>query len=266
VPQSIALYSVLALACMLPSILIAARRRPARDGWFWSGAILAAAGPAAWALAQIPQDWNSSLSATLWVGIAASMVVFLVAAAVSDQIWRLALLLVPYLFICGLFAWAFASATPKSVAEPGVPWLAVHIVVAVLTLALLTLAAVSALASHIQARALKAKRRGSLSRRLPAAADSDRLSANLLIGAEIVLAIGVVTGMALEHAATGRLLVADHKVMMTIMAFVIIAFLLIVRRLLGIPGQAASRIVLLAYLLVILGYFGVKFVHQMPIY
>ena len=259
------LYSLLALASLVPSMAVAARREPERDGRFWTTLLIGIAGPAIWAAAQISGEWNASLSATLWVGVAAGMVVFASTALIDDHAWRLAPLIVPYLFIWGLFAWAFSAITETAVIEPAATWLGLHIAVAVLTLGLLTVAATSALASYIQARALKAKHRGWYARRLPAASESDGLSAKLLIVAEIVLAIGVVTGMLLERSVSGKLLLADHKTMMVLSAFVIIALLLIGRRLLGMPGQVATRIVLLAYLLVVLGYFGVKFVHQMPI-
>lgn len=249
----------------MPSFAVVARRQPGRDAAFWAALIVGVVGPVAWSLAQIPNDWNPSLSAALWVGVAAGMIVFAITASINAQAWRLSALLVPYLFIWGLFAWAFAALPPDAEAEPGSPWLAVHISVAVLTLGLLTVAAVSALASYIQARALKAKRSGWFSDRLPAASESDRLSTNLLIAAEIVLAIGVASGMVLERATTGNLLVANHKTMMVLLAFIIIALLLIARRLLGMTGQAVTRMVLLAYLLIVLGYFGVKIVHQMPI-
>jgi len=262
---STTIYSILALASLLPSIAVAARREPERDRLFWFTLLIGVAGSTIWAAAQVPDDWNSSLSATLWVCVAAGMILFADTALLNLQAWRLAPILVPYLFILGVLAWASASIPAMPPAEPAATWLGIHIAVAVLTLGLLTLAAVSALASYIQASALKAKRRGWLSARLPAASESDRLSANLLIVTEIVLAIGVVSGMVLERAETGNLLVPNHKTMMVLLAFVIIALLLLARRLLGMPGQVAARIVLLAYLLVVLGYFGVKVAHQMPI-
>ncbi len=249
------LHTLFALASLVPAILAAARRYPVRDAVFWVALAIGIAGSTVWAAVQIPDAWNASFSATLWVGIAASMIVYGLVALLDSQAWRLALLLVPYLFLWGLFAWAFMSVPAAGPVETPTPWLDIHIGVAVLTLGLLTVAAMGALASYIQVRALKTKRPGGFSRRLPAASDSDGLSAKLLIFAEIVLAIGVVTGMILERFATGSLLVLDHKTMMTLAAFVIIALLLIGRWILGVPGQVAARIVLLAYLLVVFGIF-----------
>jgi ABC-type uncharacterized transport system permease subunit len=261
---STVLYSLLALISLAPSIAVSTRRSPERDRLFWVTTVIAAVGPAAWCAAQIPQTWDPSLSAALWACVAAGMIVFAGVAAINDQAWRLSVLLVPYLLILGLMGWAAAAIPASTSVEPAAAWFRIHIAVAILTLGLLTVAAVGSLASYIQATGLKAKRRGWLSARLPAASESERLSANILIIVEIVLAIGVVSGSILEHAETGRFLLATHKTMMVLLAFVIIALLLIARRFLGMPGQVAARVVLLAYLLVVLGYFGVKVVHQMP--
>jgi hypothetical protein len=75
-----------------------------------------------------------------------------------------------------------------------------------------------------------------------------------------VLALGLVTGMALQYGETGSLLVLDHKTVLTITAFVVIGALLFAHFKTGLRGRKAARIVLLAYLLLTLGYPGVKFV------
>ena len=65
-----------------------------------------------------------------------------------------------------------------------------------------------------------------------------------------------------KHAETGDAFSFDHKTLFSLLAFTIIGLLLIGRRVCGVRGQIAARMVLLAYLLVVLGFFGVKFVHQ----
>ena len=66
--------------------------------------------------------------------------------------------------------------------------------------------------------------------------------------------------MALQYGETGTLLVLDHKTILTITAFAVIGGLLIAHFKTGLRGRKAARIVLLAYLLLTLGYPGVKFV------
>ena len=253
-----------ALLSLLPAALILPLRpRPARDVLFWLLLALAIAGPAAWAVRQLADSWNASLPATLWVGIAASAALFAAVALLDPQAWRLSPLLLPYLLVLGGFATVFSLLERRgNVAVPSAPWLATHIVVSVITVGLLTLAAVAALSSFLQVRTLKVKRPTRLSRMLPAVADSERLSERLLLISEAVLAVGLVTGMALERHETGSLLRMDHKTMLSLLAFAVIGVLLVGRRACGVRGQIAARVVLLAYLLLLLGYFGVKFVRQ----
>lgn len=258
------LANILALAAMVPAALLAVTRREnTRSSLEWPALILAAAGPSAWTIRQLAGHWDASISATLWAGIAASMIVFLLIAMLDRQSRRLTPLLMPYLLLLGLFASVFVSIEPgANETPPSSPWLDAHILISVITIALLTVASVAALGSFLQVRALKSKHPNRLSRMLPALADSERLALHLLIASEAVLALGLATGMATEYGETGRLLQPEHKIMLTLLAFVVIGLLLIGRRVCGVRGEIAARTALVAYLLVIVGYFGMKFIHQ----
>lgn len=256
-------FNAAALATLVPAALLPLRRAGHRDALFWGVLALAIAGPLLWVTGQMDDSWRTNLSTDLWVGIAASLVLFAAISAVNRHAWRLTPLLVPYLMLLGLLAALFATAParPLSATAPAA-WLDLHIVVSVVTLALLTVAASAALASFLQAEALKTKRPNGLTRMLPAVAESERLSERLLLASELVLGMGVASGMATQWAETGSLLRFDHKTTFSLLAFVVIGLLLIGRRVCGVRGQMAARVVLVAYTLVILGYFGVKFVNQ----
>jgi len=165
--------------------------------------------------------------------------------------------------ILGLLASVFhhAHGAPLSPAAPA-GWLELHILVSVITYALLTLAAVAAFAAFLQERALKRKRPNALTRMLPSVADSEALSGRLLVVSEVVLGIGVLSGMATQYFETGSLLVFDHKTLLSLLAFLVIGGLLIAHGLTGVRGRMAARFVLLAYLLLTLAYPGVKFVTE----
>jgi len=75
-----------------------------------------------------------------------------------------------------------------------------------------------------------------------------------------VLGVGIMTGMATEYFIRGVVLTFDHKTVLTTVGFVVIGLLLIAHYLVGLRGRRAARIVLVGYLLVTLGYPGVKFV------
>lgn len=255
------LYNIGALLSLLPAALAHLRGEARRDTVHWLLLGVAAAGTTAWAVSLTGVSWHTGFSIALWVSIAASLVVFILVSAVSDQAWRLTPLLFPYLFALGVIATIWAQAAGRPLAE-GAPagWLRVHIVVAVLTYALMTLGAVAGFAVVLQERALKRKRIGAINRILPSVADGERLEMGLLTAGEVVLAVGLLSGVAIEYLETGRLLILDHKTVLSLLAFALVGGLLIAHRRAGLRGRRAARYVLVAYLLITLAYPGVKFV------
>lgn len=256
-------FNLAALFSLAPAAVLPLVRPAGRDRAFWAVLGLAVGAAVLWAGSQVTESWQTNLSASLWVGIAASLTLFAGIAAFHRQAWRLTPLLVPYLMGLGVMAVLFASAAgaplPQSL-SPG--WLDSHILVSIVSLAFLTVAATAALASFLQARALKTKHPNSLTRMLPSVTDSERLFERLLLLAELVLGLGVATGMATQYGENGRFMAFDHKTLLSMTAFILIGLLLIGRRVCGVRGQIAARTMLLAYSLVIVGYFGVKFVKQ----
>ena len=259
--------NIFALAALLPAALLPLRSAEGRDAPFWGLAVLAVAGPGLWAVALSSGSWQTSLSAALWISIAATAFLFLAVAVGARQGWRLAPLLMPFLAVLGLLAsmvrWVEAPSPLASLAPAG--WLDLHIVVSVLTYALLTLAAVASLATFLQERALKRKQPTRLTRHLPSVADAERLAGQLLLASEAVLGLGLASGMATQYFETGSLLALNHKVLLSLLAFALIGVLLIGHRVCGVRGRVAARVVLLAYLLLTLAYPGVKFVTQVLI-
>lgn len=256
------LLNALALFSLIPAAAIPLRHGAGRDSLFWGAIALAVLGPAAWSVNLVWGAWETGLGATLWVSVAASALLFAGFAAGTRAGWRLAPLLMPYLLALGFLASAVrGSAQPLSEAAPEL-WVAVHIVVSVATYALLTLAAVASLAVFLQERALKRKRPTRLTRMLPAVLESESLAGRLLVASELVLGLGLASGMATQFLETGHLLRLDHKILLSIVAFVLIGLLLTGHRVCGVRGRLAARVVLMAYLLLTLAYPGVKFVTQ----
>jgi len=254
-------HSLVALVALLPAAASGLRAAPRRDGVFWGAALLALIGPAAYSFALLGGGWVTGLSPTLWVSVSAAAAVFLLAAGLLRDAWRLLPLLGPYLALLGGIAaiWLHTQGAPL---RAGVPegWLGLHIAVGVATYGLLTVAAIAALAAFLQERALKRKAPTRLTRQLPAVADSECILSRLLLASEMVLGLGLLTGMTVEWLEYGLLLPFDHKTLLSILAFVVIGLLLLARHFTGVRGRAAARVVLLAYLLLTLGYPGVKFV------
>ena len=199
----------------------------------------------------------------LWVAVAASLAVFGLTAALSREGWRLGVLLYPYLILLAGLATVWSQAPEQTLREDAPPtWVTAHIVLSVLTYGVLTLAAIAGLAVLLRERNMAAKMRGRLSDLLPSIAGAESLQVRLLVVSEIVLGLGVVTGIATQFLETGRVLAIEHKTLLTIGGFVLIGALLFGHYRTGLRGRRAARIVLVAYLLVTLGYPGVKFVRD----
>lgn len=254
--------NAVALLSLLPAALAPMRPNAGPDRTFWVVVALAVIGPALFSAALLAGAWRTDLGTALWVSITVSALLYAGLSGLTRQGWRLAPLLMPYLAAMGVLASVLRGAPKPMIGGAPELWLDLHIAVSVLTYALLTLAAVAALAAFLQERALKRKRPSALTRMLPAVTESETLSGRLLAATEIVLGLGLATGMATQYFETGVLLQADHKTLLSLLAFVLIGALLVGHRVCGIRGRLAARVVLAAYLAVTLAFPGVKFVTQ----
>lgn len=258
-------YSLSALAALLPAAVFTVRRASARpEPLFWLLLAVALVGSASYGFAQASAGWNAAFAQALWLSITVTLAVFLVLARLADEAWRLARLLLPYLSGLAVLAVLGGSASgalpPGSAGAAAGGWLLVHIVLSLVTYAFVTLAAIAAVAVVLQERALKARTPSDFLRSLPSIADAERLEVRLLAGAEAVLFLGILTGIAQALASGDALMPLDHKTIFVLLAFVMIAVVLALRLRSGLRGRGAARIALVAYLFLTLAYPGVKFV------
>ena len=255
------IFSLAATLILLAAAVAALRGPVGTTGTQWAILIAAAAGPLTRSLAQVWAGWETGFGNALWVTIAACMVVFLLVALVARQILRLAPLLLPYLFLLAAIAtiWSQTDAPPLLTQSPSI-WITLHIVTSVITYALVTLAAIASTAVLVQENMLRRKRRGRILELLPSVADSERLELRLLLAAELVLGLGIISGMATEYFATGTAITFDHKTIFSLGAFLLIGLVLAAHYGVGLRGRRAARLALAGYLLLTLGYPGVKFV------
>jgi ABC-type uncharacterized transport system permease subunit len=254
-------FNLVALASLVPIALLPWRPQAGRDVWFWAALALALVVSVGWAVVQVEPVWSAGFSTALWLTIGATLLGFLLIAVLVDEAWRLAPLLMPYLLLLGILAtgWGHASAHDSHAASP-LGWLAVHVVVSLATYVLITLGAVAGAAVLIHERALKRRAPSRLSRSLPSVADAELLERRLLVAAEIILGLGIVTGMATQYVIDQHLIDFGHKTLLALAAFVVLAGILLAQKLWGLRGRRAARYVLVVYLLLTLAYPGVKFV------
>lgn len=253
-----------ALAALVPASLLAVRPVTGAGPRLWLALAVAAIGAVGWSIARLAGHWDPSLGVSLWVSVAATVLVFAAVVLVRPWAGRLAALLGPYLLILAALATLTDNPAPAGVVGtlPG-GWVIVHILVSLTTYALATVSAVAGLAVVLKESALKAKREGGWRASLPAVVDADRLQFQLLLLALIVLGFGIASGMVLELAETGRLLEMDHKTVLTLASFAVVATVLVLHARSGLRGRRAARGVLVVYLLLTLAYPGVKAVQSL---
>lgn len=251
--------SVAATLVLLAGTVAGLRRPLARDGRFWALIGASFAGTGAAAAASLAAE-RFGMTAALWLTAATVIAAFAVLAALHATSVRLSALLFPYLAILGVAALAFGNARGEA-AETSA-WGLAHAAIALFANALVTVAAVAALAVVIQERALKARRRSALAGILPGAAESEGIQGVLLGLAAAALALGVATGTALQLEETGRILVFNHKTVLTLAALILIAVLAVVDFRSGLSGRKLARGILVSWLILTLGFLGVIFVKQ----
>jgi ABC-type uncharacterized transport system permease subunit len=256
--------SLSALAALLPATLLPFMRRTVRiDALFWLLLGAALAGAAALSAVSLASQWQTGLPTALWLAVAVALGLFGLLVMANREAARLAPLLLPYLVVFGTLATALAplsEAAPLDVAPDA--WLIVHIIVSVATYGLCTLAAVASSAVVLQERALKRRAPNAFTRMLPSVADAERLEVRLLAASEVVLGLGIATGVSDLYVTSGTFFDLSHKTLLALLAFAVIALLLLLHYYSGLRGRRAARLVLVAYLLLTLAYPGVKFVTE----
>jgi ABC-type uncharacterized transport system permease subunit len=253
-----------ALISLVPATVYLMRPGRSRDGTFWMLLLVAVIGPSGVAVNLLWQGWLTSLFAALWTSIAASLIVFLIVCLVTRQGWRLTLLLLPYLLLFGIGA-VLSEASPDArlSEQPLTAWLDVHIALSIATYGLLTMAAIAGFAVILQEASLKRRRLTWLSERLPAIAEAESLQIALLGVTAVVLGFGLITGAINQLRVSGAMLAWNHKTLLTLLGFAVIAALLVLHLRTGLRGRRAAQWILVAYLMLTLGYPGVKFVRDL---
>lgn len=258
------LLAITGLMAQVPATLVAWRERPERAGvLFWSTLAAAFAGAGAVLSVKLGAGWDGGFAVALWLSVAMTLLLHALVVLLRPVAVRLTPLLLPYLLLLAILAviWDVAAAAPPT-APPAWAWFWLHILAGLVTYALVTLAAVAGLGVELQERALKRRRPDGPAARLPPVADGERLEFRLLAWAFAVLGAGIASGMALEWHETGRLLIGDHKTLLSLAAFALIGLVLLLAAQRGLRGRRAARFVLGAWLLLTLAYAGVKFVTE----
>lgn len=190
--------------------------------------------------------------------MASMIVVIFLLMALAKPIENLGVVIMPVAALAVLLSWLWPG---RHVLLPEVStYFLAHLVIALLAYSLLTLAFVQALLLTWQEYRLRHKRAGSRLRALPPIQTMETVLFQLITAGFFLLTLTLVTGVLFAEDLFGKPLVFTHHIVLSSLAWVIFGVLWIRHRRFGWRGRAALRWTLGGFALLVLGYFGSKFV------
>lgn len=194
----------------------------------------------------------NSLSVTAWLAVVLTLLL-----NIGRPVINLGLILFPMAAIALCLSLFFAYQNASTLG-PGIQW---HVLTSVIAYALLTISAGQALLVSLQDKRLKNRNTGGILRALPPLKTMETVLFQLLLTCCVFLSLSLLTGfLFLDDLFAQRLV---HKTTLSLVAWLLIAVLLIGHLCWGWRGQKAAGFTLGAFISLLLGYFGSKFVIEL---
>jgi ABC-type uncharacterized transport system permease subunit len=190
--------------------------------------------------------------------VAWAVTLLFLAAVLFQPIESLGVLILPVAAATLLLEWLWPT---RHLALPGAsPVQAAHIVISLIAYSLLSIAVVQGLVLGLQERALHRRAAGGFLRSLPPLETMEHLLFRMIAVGFVLLTLTLVSGVFFSEELFGKPLRFTHHTVLSIIAWAIFGVLLAGRRLYGWRGRTAVRWTLAGFTLLVLGYFGSKFV------
>jgi ABC-type uncharacterized transport system permease subunit len=196
---------------------------------------------------------TSAASLVAW----AVTLLFLI-AIFFQPIEALGALILPVAAATLLFEWLWPT---RHLALPGAsPIQSAHIVISLLAYSLLSIAVVQSMVLSLQERALHRRHAGGFLNNLPPLETMEHLLFRMIAIGFALLTLTLVSGVFFSEELFSKPLRFTHHIVLSIIAWAVFGLLLVGRRLYGWRGRTAVRWTLAGFSLLVLGYFGSKFV------
>ena len=207
---------------------------------------------------RLQQGNGLNLSLTGAFSLVAWVVAFLyLVTALYRPIDKLGIIILPLTGLTVLMQWLWPGQTLLPLtSQPQV----IHIAVSILAYSLLCLAAVQSLMLLLQERGLRQKHPGGFIRALPPMQTMEHLMFQMIGFGFLLLTFTLISGIFFSEALFGQPLKFTHHTVLSVLAWVVYATLLIGHWRLGWRGRTAIRWTLSGFTLLVLAYFGSKFV------
>lgn len=197
--------------------------------------------------------FTNAISSVTW----AVAVLFLI-AALYRPIANLGVVIMPLAGLAVLIAWVWPG---RHIVLPETSTLqSLHIIVSVLAYGLLSLAAVQSLLLFAQERQLRSRQMAGFMRALPPLQTMEHLLFQLIGMGFLLLTLTLISGAFFSEQMFGKPLRFTHHMVLSIFAWVVFAILLLGHWRFGWRGRPAVQWTLGGFTLLVLAYFGTKFV------
>ncbi len=178
--------------------------------------------------------------------------------AFSREIINLGIFVLP-IGLAGLLTGLYLPGEPLIVQDrPLVLWL--HLAIALLAFGILCVAAAQALLLYVQENQLRSHHPDALFPALPAIQTMETNLFQLTLLGVILLTINLVTGMISSWQVYGKSLEFNHHILLSFIAWLGFSALLAGHKIYGWRGRIAAKWTLVAFAVLILAYFGTRFV------
>lgn len=202
---------------------------------------------------------NLNLSITTAGSLISWVAVFVVlTASVFRPFENLGIAILPSAALVLMVAWLLPGQPVMS--RPASSAQTAHIVISLLSYSLLFLAALQSILLLLQERQLRRHRPAGFTRALPPMETMENLMFTMLGSGFLLLTLTLISGVLFSEFLFGQPLRFTHHIVFSVASWVVFAVLIIGHWRFGWRGRTAIRWTLSGFVLLILGYFGSKFV------
>ena len=202
---------------------------------------------------QLSLDFFSASSHVMWL---AGLVLLITSS--TNKLESLSLFFLSFITLALLLQLAFSSTSDATlIISNGV---GAHILTALLAYSMLMIATIQAVLLAFQHRSLHGQKPNTLLRTLPPLQDMDKLLFRFISAGLILLSIALLTGFIYLEDLFGQHIA--HKTILSIIAWLVFSALIVGRWRYGWRGMTATRWTLSGFALLMLAFFGTKFVQE----
>jgi ABC-type uncharacterized transport system permease subunit len=191
--------------------------------------------------------------------VAWTIAALLLGSSVTKPVENLGIFALPLVGLAALAAWRFPG---MQLLPETAPWgLRVHVLVSLLSYALLALASIQAILLAVQDRHLHRRQPGGFVRALPPLQTMEELLFEMIAVGSVLLSVSLASGFVfLEDMFAQHL---AHKTILSVAAWTVFALLLWGRFRFGWRGRTALRWTIVGFVVLMLAYFGSKAVLEL---